>query len=63
MALINASMLVLGLLLPPLSQAVLRSAWVEPDPSVRSVMWNALLGLLKGTVSLNLTRSIIGIQH
>ena len=29
-----------------LSSAVLRSAWVEPDPQVRSVMWEPLLTFL-----------------
>lgn len=36
-------------LLPSLSSAVLRSAWVEPDVSVRNAMWGGVLGLLKGT--------------
>ncbi|KAI0075975.1 hypothetical protein K474DRAFT_1645833 [Panus rudis PR-1116 ss-1] len=34
-------------LLPTLSSAVLRSAWVEPDSGVRNVMWPALLTFLK----------------
>ncbi|CDO70174.1 hypothetical protein BN946_scf184774.g2 [Trametes cinnabarina] len=34
-------------LLPVLSSAVLRSAWVEPDPLVRSAMWQPLLMFLK----------------
>ncbi|KAI8986673.1 hypothetical protein BD414DRAFT_460911 [Trametes punicea] len=36
-----------GPLLPVLSPAVLRSAWVEPDPLVRSAMWQPLLVFLK----------------
>lgn len=36
-------------MLPVLSSAVLRSAWVEPDPLVRSAMWQPLLVYLKGT--------------
>ncbi|KAI9062239.1 hypothetical protein FKP32DRAFT_1593812 [Trametes sanguinea] len=36
-----------GPLLPVLSSAVLRSAWVEPDPLVRSAMWQPLLIFLK----------------
>ncbi|RPD56966.1 hypothetical protein L226DRAFT_615267 [Lentinus tigrinus ALCF2SS1-7] len=34
-------------LLPTLSTAVLRSAWVEPDPLVRASMWQPLLMFLK----------------
>ncbi|KAI0336704.1 hypothetical protein GY45DRAFT_1377084 [Cubamyces sp. BRFM 1775] len=33
--------------LPTLSSAVLRSAWVEPDPLVRGAMWQPLLVFLK----------------
>ncbi|KAI0777188.1 hypothetical protein BD413DRAFT_171550 [Trametes elegans] len=33
--------------LPVLSSAVLRSAWVEPDPLVRAAMWQPLLFFLK----------------
>ncbi|KAH9887215.1 hypothetical protein C8Q73DRAFT_713250 [Cubamyces lactineus] len=33
--------------LPALSSAVLRSAWVEPDPLVRGAMWQPLLVFLK----------------
>lgn len=36
-------------LLSSISVAVLRSAWVEPDPLVRQTMWNPLLTLLRGT--------------
>jgi E3 ubiquitin-protein ligase listerin len=35
-------------MLPMLSTAVLRSAWVEPDAAVRGVMWQPLLTFLKG---------------
>ena len=35
-------------MLPTLSITVLRSAWVEPDAAVRSVMWQPLLTFLKG---------------
>ena len=35
-------------LLPVLSQAVLRSAWVEPDLGVQQTMWRPLLLFLKG---------------
>jgi hypothetical protein len=35
-------------MLPILSIAVLRSAWVEPDAAVRGVMWQPLLTFLKG---------------
>jgi hypothetical protein len=35
-------------LLPTLSSAVLRSAWVEPDAIVRGTMWQPLLTFLKG---------------
>jgi hypothetical protein len=35
-------------MLPTLSTAVLRSAWVEPDPAVQGVMWQPLLTFLKG---------------
>ncbi|KAI0698055.1 hypothetical protein C8T65DRAFT_661197 [Cerioporus squamosus] len=34
-------------LLPVLSTAVLRSAWIEPDPLVRGAMWQPLLMFLK----------------
>ncbi|KAG5637584.1 hypothetical protein H0H81_004035 [Sphagnurus paluster] len=34
--------------LPLLSTATLRSAWVEPDTTVHSVMWQPLLKFLKG---------------
>ncbi|KAH8102265.1 hypothetical protein BXZ70DRAFT_63905 [Cristinia sonorae] len=34
-------------LLATLASAVLRSAWVEPDPNVRQVMWKPLLTFLK----------------
>ncbi|RDX54789.1 hypothetical protein OH76DRAFT_1398200 [Lentinus brumalis] len=34
-------------LLPVLSTAVLRSAWIEPDPLVRAAMWQPLLMFLK----------------
>ena len=33
--------------LPILSSAILRSAWVEPDPLVRGAMWQPLLVFLK----------------
>ncbi|KAG6811117.1 hypothetical protein H0H92_008917 [Tricholoma furcatifolium] len=35
-------------LVPLLSVAVLRSAWVDPDPTVHAVMWQPLLKFLKG---------------
>ncbi|KAI0945042.1 hypothetical protein AcV7_001681 [Taiwanofungus camphoratus] len=35
-------------LLPVLSTAVLRSAWVEPDANVRGTMWQPLLTFLRG---------------
>ncbi|TFK41660.1 hypothetical protein BDQ12DRAFT_678315 [Crucibulum laeve] len=34
-------------LVPALSPAILRSAWVEPDSTVQSVMWQPLLTFLK----------------
>ncbi|EJF63887.1 hypothetical protein DICSQDRAFT_145362 [Dichomitus squalens LYAD-421 SS1] len=34
-------------LVPVLSSAILRSAWVEPDPNVRAAMWQPLLVFLK----------------
>ena len=38
-------------ILPTLSTAVLRSAWVEPDTAVQGVMWQPLLTFLKGVAS------------
>lgn len=35
---------------PLLSAVVLRSAWVEPDATVKNVMWQPLLTFLKGMV-------------
>jgi hypothetical protein len=35
-------------LLPTMCSAILRSAWVEPDAMVRSIMWQPLLTFLKG---------------
>ena len=35
-------------MIPILSTAVLRSAWVEPDAAVQGVMWQPLLTFLKG---------------
>ena len=34
--------------MPTLSSAVLRSAWVEPDATVRGAMWQPLLTFLRG---------------
>ena len=39
---------IMGDLLPTMSSAILRSAWVEPDAMVRSIMWQPLLTFLKG---------------
>lgn len=50
-------------MLPLLSIAVLRSAWVEPDTTVRNVIWKPLLTFLKGTTFLNCDESrLIGSQ-
>ncbi|KAI0084737.1 hypothetical protein BDY19DRAFT_969852 [Irpex rosettiformis] len=46
-SIISNSSTPIEILLPTLSQAVLRSAWVEPDTGVRGAMWGAMLGLLK----------------
>ncbi|KAL0570451.1 hypothetical protein V5O48_011508 [Marasmius crinis-equi] len=45
-------------LLPTLSSAVLRSAWVEPDTSVQKTMWQPLLLFLKGTVHPSSLRNV-----
>ncbi|KAH9835414.1 uncharacterized protein C8Q71DRAFT_765758 [Rhodofomes roseus] len=34
-------------LIPVLSRAILRSAWVEPDPNVRAAMWRPFLTFLR----------------
>lgn len=38
-------------LLPTLSSAILRSAWVDPDTTVHGIMWRPLLTFLKGAYS------------
>ncbi|KAF7796133.1 hypothetical protein EIP86_007306 [Pleurotus ostreatoroseus] len=46
-------------LLPTLSNAVLRSAWVEPDPIVRGALWQPLLTFLKGKYMIYHTAFVI----
>lgn len=48
----DVSIALLDPLLQVLSSAILRSAWVEPDPNVRTAMWQPLLTFLRGIVSL-----------
>ena len=38
----------LGSIVPVLGFAILRSAWVELDPTVQEIMWQPLLVFLKG---------------
>lgn len=40
-------------ILPILSRAILRSAWVEPDVTVHAVMWQPVLTFLKGVYYMN----------